>query len=164
MIPVPILDVITEEEESALVNRILSKSYLKQLKKSDRTMFRYGQSTIKGNILSNKIPDFLIDISNKLIEKEILPSIPISITVNVYNEGDFIRPHIDAISAGPIITILALESESEMILEFGTRKETIVFPQRSVLQIKDIYRTKWNHSIPEVKKRRISIVFRYDVL
>ena len=156
----PILDVITEDEELKLLERIDKDINLKKHAKSSRLYVRYGKSVYNTNVMSKVIPDYLLDLSQVLIDKNLIKKLPASITINIYEKGDFIVPHVDDLKAGPIITILSIGSVAELILTNGSEKKDILLPQRSVFQLKDEYRTKWEHSVPPVKNKRISIVFR----
>jgi hypothetical protein len=59
-----------------------------------------------------------------------------------------------------LITILSLLSDAKLILTYGTKRENILLPSRSVIQLKGIYRTHWKHSIEKIEHKRISVVFR----
>jgi alkylated DNA repair dioxygenase AlkB len=155
-----ILNIITEEEELKLLDRIEKDVNLKKDAKRSRLYVRYGKSVYDTNVMSKIIPDYLIQLSEVLVNKKIINKLPASITINIYEEGDFISPHIDDIKAGPVITILSIGSEAELILTDGSAKKNILLPRRSVFQLKGVYRTKWEHSILPVKTKRISIVFR----
>ena len=96
----------------------------------------------------------------KLIDKKILDVLPEDVSINIYYPGNKMVPHIDKIDAGPVITILSLLSDTNLILSYGSKKEIVSLPSRSVVQLKDKYRTHWKHSIEKVKDKRISIVFR----
>ena len=152
----PELDILSIEEESELLDKLLSEHGTRS---TDRTILRYGNS-VYGHEKLDPIPEYLLKLSNKLIDKKILDSIPEDITVNTYYPGDKIIPHIDKIDAGPVITILSLLSEAKLILTYGSKKENILLPSRSIIQLKGVYRTHWKHSIEKLKQKRISIVFR----
>lgn len=152
----PKLDILSIEEESELLDKLLNEQGTRS---TDRTILRYGNS-VYGHDKLEPIPEYLLDLSNKLIDKKILDSIPEDITVNTYYPGDKIIPHIDKIDAGPVITILSLLSEAKLILTYGSKKENILLPSRSIIQLKGVYRTHWKHSIEKLKQKRISIVFR----
>ena len=59
-----------------------------------------------------------------------------------------------------MITILSLLSEAKLILTYGSKKENILLPSRSIIQLKGVYRTHWKHSIEKLNQKRISKVFR----
>jgi alkylated DNA repair dioxygenase AlkB len=154
----PELNIISIEEEIELLDKLLDAEK-NSTKSNTRALIRYGNS-IYGHTKSEPIPQYLLDLSNKLIDKKILDALPEDITINIYYPGDSIPAHIDKIDAGPVITILSLLSEAKLILTYGSKRETIILPSRSVIQLKGIYRTHWKHSILKLKQKRISVVFR----
>jgi alkylated DNA repair dioxygenase AlkB len=158
MAPAPILDVISIEEELELLE-CLAKAEKDSKVSNDRSLIRYGNS-IYGNEPLDSIPGYLLDLSYKLIDQKILDTLPEDITVNTYYPGNKMVAHIDNVAAGPVITILSLLSDAKLILTYGTKRENILLPSRSVIQLKGIYRTHWKHSIEKIEHKRISIVFR----
>jgi len=154
----PELDVISVEEETELLNALVEAEN-KGTEINNRIGIRYGNS-IYGNIELEPIPNYLLNLCNKLIDKKILDVLPEDISINIYYPGNKMLPHIDKIDAGPVITILSLLSDANLILSNGSKKEIVLLPSRSVIQLKDKYRTHWKHSIEKVNDKRISIVFR----
>ena len=154
----PELDVISVEEETELLNALVEAEN-KGTEINNRIGIRYGNS-IYGNSELKPIPNYLLNLCNKLIDKKILNALPEDISINIYYPGNKMVPHIDKIDAGPVITILSLLSDANLILSFGSKKAIVSLPSRSVVQLKDKYRTHWKHSIEKVKDKRISIVFR----
>jgi len=154
----PELDVISVEEETELLNALVEAEN-KGTEINNRIGIRYGNS-IYGNSELKPIPNYLLNLCNKLIDKKILNALPEDISINIYYPGNKMVPHIDKIDAGPVITILSLLSDANLILSYGSKKEIVSLPSRSVVQLKDKYRTHWKHSIEKVNDKRISIVFR----
>jgi len=154
----PELDVISVEEETELLNALVEAEN-KGTEINNRIGIRYGNS-IYGNSELKPIPNYLLNLCNKLIDKKILNALPEDISINIYYPGNKMVPHIDKIDAGPVITILSLLSDTNLLLSFGSKKAIVSLPSRSVVQLKDKYRTHWKHSIEKVKDKRISIVFR----
>jgi alkylated DNA repair dioxygenase AlkB len=154
----PELNVISVEEETELLNALVEAEN-KSTEINNRIGIRYGNS-IYGNSELEPIPKYLLNLCNKLIDKKILDVLPEDISINIYYPGNKMVPHIDKIDAGPVITILSLLSDANLILTYGAKKEIILLPSRSVIQLKDKYRTHWKHSIEKVNDKRISIVFR----
>ena len=154
----PILNVISIEEELALLES-LAKAEKDSKVSNDRTLVRYGNS-IYGNEELDPIPDYLLDLCHRLIDQKILDALPEDVTVNTYYPGNKMVAHIDRVDAGPVITVLSLLSDAKLILTYGTKREVITLPSRSVIQLKGIYRTHWKHSIERLEHKRISIVFR----
>lgn len=152
----PELNILSIEEEIDLLDKLSNEQGIKT---NSRILIRYGNS-VYGNDKLDPIPEYLLDLCNKLINRKVLDALPEDVTINTYYPGDSIPAHIDKIEAGPVITILSLLSEATLILTYGSKKEKIVLPSRSVIQLKGIYRTHWKHSIEKLKQKRISIVFR----
>jgi len=154
----PELNVISVEEETELLNALVEAEN-KGIVINNRIGIRYGNS-IYGNTELEPIPNYLLNLCNKLIDKKILDVLPEDVSINIYYPGNKMLPHIDKIDAGPVITILSLLSDANLILTYGSKKEIVLLPSRSVIQLKDKYRTHWKHSIEKVNDKRISIVFR----
>ena len=152
----PELNILSIEEESELLDKLLSEH---SVKSNSRTLLRYGNS-VYGNTKLDPIPEYLLELISKLIDKKILDSFPEDVTINTYYPGDSIPAHIDKIDAGPVITILSLLSDTNLTLTYGSKKQIITLPSRSIMQLKGIYRTHWKHSIHKIEQKRISIVFR----
>ena len=155
---IPELNVISVEEETELLNALVEAEN-KGTVLNDRIVIRYGNS-IYSNTELEPIPKYLLDLCNKLIDKKILDVLPEDVSINIYYPGNKMVPHIDKIDAGPVITILSLLSDANLSLTNGAKKEIVLLPSRSVIQLKDKYRTHWKHSIEKIKDKRISIVFR----
>jgi alkylated DNA repair dioxygenase AlkB len=155
---IPELNVISVEEETELLNALVEAEN-KGTVLNDRIGIRYGNS-IYSNTELEPIPKYLLDLCNKLIDKKILDVLPEDVSINIYYPGNKMVPHIDKIDAGPVITILSLLSDANLSLTNGSKKEIVLLPSRSVIQLKDKYRTHWKHSIKKIKDKRISIVFR----
>jgi alkylated DNA repair dioxygenase AlkB len=154
----PELNVISVEEETELLNALVEAEN-KGTEINNRIGIRYGNS-IYGNTELEPIPNYLLNLCNKLIDKKILDVLPEDVSINIYYPGNKMVPHIDKIDAGPVITILSLLSDANLILSYSSKKEIVLLPSRSVIQLKDKYRTHWKHSIEKVNDKRISIVFR----
>jgi alkylated DNA repair dioxygenase AlkB len=152
----PELNILSIEEEIDLLDKLSNEQGIKT---NSRILIRYGNS-VYGNDKLDPIPEYLLDLCNKLINRKVLDALPEDVTINTYYPGDSIPAHIDKIEAGPVITILSLLSEATLILTYGSKKEKIILPSRSVIQLKLVYRTHWKHSIEKLKQKRISIVFR----
>jgi alkylated DNA repair dioxygenase AlkB len=159
-----ILDVISKEEEQELLSELNKEDTHIVSNKYDRSgLIRYGDSADSSYVKSEVIPEYLINLSNKLVEQKILDELPASITINVYDEGYSISPHIDRIEYGPVVTILSILSDAELVLLNNSKKININLPSRSVIQLKGEYRNIWKHAILPVKAKRISIVFRKKI-
>lgn len=162
--PELILEVISETEEKELLTKLNQETIDLNTNRYERSgILRYGDSVNTEYVKSKEIPQYLIDLSNRLIEKNILDEVPASITINVYEKGASISPHIDEIPYGPVVTILSILSDAELILLNNSKKIIINLLPRSVIQLKGEYRNIWKHAVLPVKARRISIVFRKKI-
>lgn len=126
----------------------------------DRSVFRYGNPHYKDSLISQSYPQYLIDLTNYLINNDILKKKPISITINRYKVGDYISAHIDARKHDDIVTILNLENNCDFFLQKGSKIIKIDFEKNMIIQLKDEFRWDWTHYVNPVKYPRTSIVFR----
>lgn len=147
--------------------------------------FRYGSNDCDDNKPlndpENKLPlDLLDEIFKKMINDKLIDVVPDQLTVNIYEPGNGIAPHIDNVNAFNEY-IISLSLMSSCLMEFRqkeTKKISKLFLQpNSLLVLKGESRYKWNHSIPERKhdliktakdsqfivekrEKRISLTFR----
>lgn len=157
-----ISDFITVEEEITLLTHVTLLSSKKHKKVPTRNaIYRYGSRVpYFDNIVSPTIPDYFLPVCQQLVAQALLVTVPDSITVNEYYTGQVIKPHIDHIKAGPIITILSLGASATM--EFARQDQQFsveLFP-RSLAQLRSEIRYDWTHAIAPVPGLRYSLVFR----
>ena len=157
---IPLHNVISYEYENDIISNVYNIQLVNKNIIKERTVFRYGNTPYKSNIVDIEYPTFLKELCDKLIILGILEKIPNSITINIYNIGDYIIPHIDMRECGEVITILSLLGEAKMTMEYKDNSFDITLPSKSVVQLKDEYRHMWLHYIKKVENKRISIVFR----
>jgi alkylated DNA repair dioxygenase AlkB len=146
-------DVITVEEEIELNQNIPNL-----IRKYSRKILRYGVSKYNNNLISLEVPQYLLDLSDKLTELGILKFVPKDYTINIYKPNDFIDYHIDLGDDDTLI--LSILTPINFNLRKGDEMVSFEFPQRSALLLTGEYRTDWEHSIERVTDRRISVVFR----
>lgn len=103
-----------------IVEKIIPNLNEHQKDVKDRSVFRYGNPHYKDSLISQSYPQYLIDLTNYLINKDILKKKPISITINRYKVSDYISPHIDARKHDDIVTILNLENNFDFFLQKGS--------------------------------------------
>lgn len=152
---------ISEKEELALISKI-TPNRVRIINKNNRrsSIQRYGTKIYSNNNTIETLPSWGVELGDKLKELSYLENSPKHITVNTYKPGDSILPHIDKEESGPIITVLSLLSDAEMVLSKDDKKITILLPKRSLLQLTGEFRYNWYHEILPVKSLRYSIVFR----
>jgi len=146
-------DVISVEEEIELNQNIPNLT-----RKYSRKILRYGISKYNNNLISLEVPQYLLDLSDKLTELGILKFVPKDYTINIYKPNDFIDYHIDLGDDDTLI--LSILTPINFNLKKGDEMVSFEFPQRSALLLTGEYRTDWEHSIERVTDRRISVVFR----
>lgn len=146
-------DVISVEEEIELNQNIpdLTRKY-------SRKILRYGVSKYNNNLVSVEVPQYLLDLSDKLTELGILRFVPKDYTINIYKPKDFIDYHIDMGDDDTLI--LSILTPITFNLKKGEEVISFEFPNRSTLLLTGEYRTEWQHAIEPVVDRRISVVFR----
>lgn len=160
-------DFISDEEHKGLIEEIL-----KELTKTNGTgryidrnrVLRYGSTEIcHNNFQTNIFPYHINSIADRLVNSFIVSEKPDAININEYIKGDFIAPHVDRKASGPIVTILSLNSQATMLFKNNKKEEEtfeIVLLPKMLIQMRNIIRWKWNHSIYPVNDLRYSIVFR----
>lgn len=150
---------ISLEEETELL-RHLTKEPPKKTKNRN-SIQRFGSNLpYNSNMVSKDVPNYFDFLLDRLEEKELVSKRPDSVSVNQYQPGQAITPHIDSKSSGEVITILSLLGDATMIFAKGKQKEKLFFPKRCLVQLKNEIRTEWQHSIDPVSELRYSIVFR----
>lgn len=170
-----LLDFITPAEEQALLAGIAQTAKIAKpargLKNSPapprNSIQRFGDKRVyPGNHISADIPAYFNPIIEKLLAQHLLRKPPEGITVNEYLTGQTIPPHIDALTAGPVITVLSLLGPATMLFELpDTDKQfTVDLPPRCLVQMRGTIRSDWLHSILPVQSQRYSIVFRDVVM
>ena len=146
-------NVISAEEEIEL-----NKAIPDLTKKYSRKILRYGISKYNNNLVSVEVPQYLLDLSDKLIKLGILKFIPKDYTINIYKPKDFIKYHIDMGDDDTLI--LSILTPITFNLKKNEEVISFEFPNRSALLLTGEYRTEWQHAIEPVTDRRISVVFR----
>lgn len=156
-------DFLTESEEIELLMQIRFYMPLKpRLGCYDRNaVVRFGSSKPYNNMVDGKIPANLNWLCAKLVTQSYVPQNPDSITINEYYPGQAIKPHIDHVDGGPVITVLSLAAPATMVFtKSGEDNLAVELPPRSLVQMRDAIRYDWQHEIKPVKELRYSIVFR----
>jgi alkylated DNA repair dioxygenase AlkB len=152
-------DFITREEEELIVSK-LPVSPKKSRKSGRSSIWRYGAKVYGNKVVSANLPEYLNFLLDRLVEHKYLKSRPDHITINEYQKGDSISAHIDNEQSGPIISIVSLLSDANMVLTKTPDKTNILIPSKSLLQLSGESRWDWKHAILPVPNLRYSIVFR----
>lgn len=139
---------ITPEEEAELISKF---NFPPKITAGRNGIVRFGSKVPYANYHeSTKIPNYLKALTDLITCT--------SVTINKYEIGRDILPHID-LGKG-MISVLSLGGESDIIFQKGEEVKSLILPPRSLLEFDEEERYEWTHSIPPVKSLRYSIVFR----
>lgn len=154
-------DFVTEDEERDLLVAVKMEEMEVDANLKHRQVKHFGYEFIYGlnNVdpnqpLSTAIPkecDHLWSRLEKLAktqDKDFEWYTPDQLTVNSYEPGQGIPPHVDTHSAF-LDPILSLSLESDVVMEFrkGLEKRSVLLPRRSLLIISGESRYDWTHGI-----------------
>ncbi len=129
---------------------------------ADRTRaVRFGVATgYHTGVSLPGVPSVIAAVSARLVAEGIVAYAPTAVTVNEYQPGQGIAAHVDRPSAGPLVTIVGLLSDGELVLSRDGREIAVPFRRRMLVQLSGEARTRWHHAIRPVTRRRIGLVFR----
>jgi alkylated DNA repair dioxygenase AlkB len=169
-------DFVSRAEERELLGKIDAASWNRDLK---RRVQQYGfRYDYKARAVSDRdrlgeLPDWALEIAQRLVDCEYFASVPDQVIVNEYDPGQGISPHIDRTTCfGPTIASLSLGSDIVMDFIDETGKSgAVVLPRRSMLVLRGSSRAIWRHGIAHrrrdvinaetfARKRRVSLTFR----
>ena len=153
---------ISQEEERELIPKLMVSSHTTAYTHPGRSRVqRYGSKKPYNNyMISETIPPHFVVLGERLVAQELIDQQPDSVTINEYLKGDVIQAHVDAIGAGPVITVLSLGSSATMLIRRNSISYTVLLAPRSLIQLRGESRYKWTHEILPVNATRYSVVFR----
>lgn len=153
---------ITPDEEQKLLATIDGIARKKRKNTKGRASIqRYGSNIPYNSYMQARyVPDYLAAYSERLVELKLLDEMPDTVSINEYEIGQTIEPHIDSPTAGYIISILSLESPAVMRFTLDKQQFDVELPVRCMVQLRDDIREKWKHAILPVPGHRFSVVFR----
>jgi alkylated DNA repair dioxygenase AlkB len=153
---------ITAEEETTLLDKINNTQRKRNALATGRSSIqRFGSAVPYNSFMQAKfIPDYLEECSQRLLDAQLLDARPDSVSINEYDKGQTIQPHVDSKNSGPVITVLSLESPATMRLQYERDSFDLELPARCLIQMRGDMREKWLHSILPVPGHRYSVVFR----
>ncbi|KAK5868536.1 hypothetical protein PBY51_009541 [Eleginops maclovinus] len=112
--------------------------------------FRYDNNNVdKDKPLPAGIPQECLPVLERCVEKKHIDIMPDQLTVNQYESGQGIPPHVDTHSAFED-TIMSLSLGAKTVMEFrhpDGRLVAVVLPERSLLVMKGESRFLWTHGI-----------------
>lgn len=115
-------------------------------------VIRYGSSIpYPDRIVSSQIPEMFERFRDD-IEFD-------SVTINEYMPGQEIWWHIDGLDGGPIIYVISLLSDADLLFKKDSEVLTFHVPRFSLTKFSDELRYEWKHYL-KAENKRYSIVFR----
>lgn len=155
-------DFVSEQEEQCLLDCVdWNRGENDLLEASNQTLKHrrvkhYGYEFLYGinNVMANKplestIPPACDTVLDELINKGYFTMKPDQLTVNQYEPGQGIPPHIDTHSAFKE-SIASLSLGSQAVMDFTDPDDncvSVLLPRRSLLIMADAARYKWKHAI-----------------
>ena len=127
--------------------------------------FRYGTNDVdETKPLETKIPSVCDKLLDKCLNLGLIHVRPDQMTVNFYEPGQGIPPHVDNINAFDNY-ILSLSLLSSVVMEFRLKENannpplinSLCLKPNSLIIFKSDSRYKWSHSIPERKHDLIKL-------
>jgi alkylated DNA repair protein alkB family protein 8 len=117
--------------------------------------FRYGTNDCDvGQPLADRMPSVVQGLIQKMLQDRLITAEPDQLTVNFYEPGSGIAPHVDNPNAFDEF-IVSLSLLSSTMMEFRNKKSKqlvkLYLALNSLLVMGGDSRYKWSHSIPERK-------------
>jgi alkylated DNA repair dioxygenase AlkB len=153
-------DFITDLQESALIPHLASEKKRSITSGGGLYQVRYGTNVYSRKLASEVIPEYLVEYCELLHQRGFLDHTPKHITINTYEKGSVIGPHIDKPDCGDAVTILSVASDATMMMSRGELREEITLKRRSLIQLAGEARFDWEHEVLPVASLRYSLVFR----
>ena len=142
-----------------------------------RDMLQFGVYTHSNRVEDTPVaplPSEFEELVSHLISQGVMDSglRPNACTVNIYETGHWIPPHIDSTKfARPFYTVSLLSEQATVFSQAGLSptdaggcgeqfEQRIMLPTGSVLCVDGAAADVWQHAVPPVSERRISLTFR----
>ena len=144
-------DFVTESEAQKLVESLKFEQNMKHRQVQHFGYeFRYDINNISGRGTALPIPPSWTPVLQRCLDQGYIDQLPDQCTVNRYEPGQGIPPHVDTHSCCTN-AILSLSLESSVVMEFcGLGKDnelSVVLPERSLLVMTDEVRYAYSHGI-----------------
>ena len=171
---------LTKEQEALLFNNINQQKWVVDYQRRLQYYNYRNEHVYPYNLIPipDKIPDFLNELIDRIVNDHIVENKFDQIIVNEYKPGEGLKPHFDRKDYFQNI-IVGVSLNSATTMEFynektspdGCQKKSILIPRRSLYVLKDDARYVWKHGISSKKydivngirterKVRVSITFR----
>jgi alkylated DNA repair dioxygenase AlkB len=172
-----VADLVTIEEEAALVASIDAQPWLDDLKRRVQHYgyrYDYKARRISKGMFVGSLPAFTRELAARLVAGGLMTEAPDQLIVNEYEPGQGISAHVDCEPCfGPRIVTVSLGSHCEMMFDpVGAGEPSqLMLERRSALLISDEARYRWQHSIRarrsdhgRLRTRRVSLTYRNVIL
>lgn len=173
-----ISEYITAYDHDLLIKQIDNQPWLSDLKRRVQHYgykYDYKARAINKSLHLGNLPNWLLNITNRLYNEKLISVLPDQVIVNEYQPGQGISSHIDCVPCFTD-TIISLSLGSSCVMELKNIDTIpILLEPRSLVILKEDARYKWTHSIPARKidrfneqiitrERRVSLTFRKVIL
>ena len=172
-----ISDFISSHDETLLLRTIDAQSWRTDLKRRVQHygyVYDYKARNISRDLWLGELPDWLSELTDKLVTAKHFQRAPDQVIINEYEAGQGIARHIDCIPCfGDTIASLSLGSPANMDFQNQKTDEnaSLRLVPRSLLIFSGAARHKWQHGIAARKSdlvngvritrtRRLSLTFR----
>lgn len=172
---------ITVEQEAELIATIDEQPWLNDLKRRVQHYgwkYDYKARRIDPSMNLGNLPNWLHELSNRLVSDGLFQKAPDQVIINEYQTGQGIAPHVDCVPCfEDTIASLSLGSSCVMDFTHGAKEEKIptLLEPYSLLVLGGNARHHWKHGIASRKTdkyqgqtlqrgRRISLTFRNIII
>ena len=115
-------------------------------------IYDYRRRAISNDMKLGPLPNWLSELSYKLIEQKIFMEIPDQVIINEYEPGQGIAAHIDCVPCfGNNIASISLGGAVDMRFDKGDEIHNLYLMPQSLLVLSGEARLKWRHAIPARK-------------
>jgi alkylated DNA repair dioxygenase AlkB len=165
-------DFLLEEEEAKLIKLVDEAPWLPALSRRVQHYgwkYDYKARRINSNSYLGPLPEWAMDLGQRLLENGFLKENPDQVIVNEYIENQGIGKHVDCLDCfrGAIVTISLCETWQMTFRGPDGQKIEKTLPRKSAVILDGPARETWTHEIPKRKKepsgvrgRRVSLTFR----
>lgn len=166
-------DILSIKEQEDTLIEIDNRPWLDDLKRRVQHYgykYDYTSRKIDESMYVGELPDFSVEIAQKMLDLNILEQMPDQLIVNEYLPGQGISAHIDCIPcfSRQIVTVsLGWAYEMEFIHISTKEKFKLLLETGSVASLSGDARYNWTHQIRArkkdgkiLRKRRVSLTFR----
>jgi alkylated DNA repair dioxygenase AlkB len=170
-------ELLLPEEQSRILQEIDAHPWLDDLKRRVQHYgykYDYKARRVDPSMFVGPLPEFAIDVAQKLLHRNMLEEMPDQLIVNEYQPGQGITAHVDCEPCFKnVIATVSLGSVYEMdFISVATGKKiSLPLELGSALVFRDEARYQWTHRIQARRSekwgsrhRRVSLTFRNVII